>query len=97
MNFEWDERKAESNKQKHEGITFEEAALAFYDEWAIEEFDAEHSDLKEERFVIIGFSGIQLLRVSYTLRNENIRIISAEKARTMDFKAYQENRNRYDR
>lgn len=31
LRFEWDERKARSNQQKH-GVSFEEAETAFYDE-----------------------------------------------------------------
>ncbi len=96
MEFEWDEAKAESNIKKHKGITFEDAALVFYDEWGIQEFDAEHSDFVEERFIIIGLSGMRILRVSYTLRENFIRIISAEKARPYDLEAYKENRNKYD-
>jgi len=33
LQFEWDERKAESNLSKH-GVIFEEAATAFDDVWA---------------------------------------------------------------
>ncbi len=77
MEFEWDERKAKENIEKHDGISFSEATLAFYDKWAIEEFDDAHSDLNEKRFVLIGLSTNRLLRVTYTIReNETIRIIS---------------------
>lgn len=98
MEFEWDERKVRENTEKHNGISFEEASLAFYDKWAIEEFDPEHSDLTEKRFVLIGLSTNRLLRVTYTIReNETIRIISAEKARPFEERAYNKNRNEYDR
>lgn len=96
MNFEWDENKALENIKKHDGITFEEASLAFFDEWAIEEFDDAHSDLTENRFILIGLVGNRLLRVTYTVR-EKIRIISAEKARPFEERAYNKNRNEYDK
>lgn len=98
MDFEWDERKAKENIEKHNGVTFGEATLAFYDKWAIEEFDDAHSDLNEKRFILIGLATNHLLRVTYTIReNEAIRIISAEKARPFEERAYTKNRNEYDR
>ena len=96
MDFEWDKNKAQENIKKHDGITFEEASLAFFDEWAIEEFDDAHSDFLENRFILIGLVGNRLLRVTYTVR-EKIRIISAEKARPFDERAYNKNRNEYDK
>lgn len=98
MTFEWDERKAKENVAKHDGITFKEATLAFYDEWAIEEFDDAHSDLTEKRIVLIGLAANRLVRVTYTIREtEAIRIISAENARSFEERAYVKNRNEYDR
>ncbi len=96
MDFEWDKNKARDNIKKHGGITFEEASLAFFDEWAIEEYDEAHSDVLERRFVLIGLAGDRLLRVTYTVP-EKIRIISAEKARPYEERAYIKNRNEYDK
>lgn len=96
MDFEWDKKKSRENIRKHDGITFEEACLAFLDDWAIEEYDDSHSNLLEERFVLIGLVGNRLLRVTYTIR-EKIRIISAEKARPFDERASNKNRNEYDK
>lgn len=98
MEFEWNKRKVEENIKKHKGVGFNEATLAFYDKWAIEEFHDAHSDSSEKRFVIIGWSINRLLRVICTIReNELIRIISAEIARPFEERAYNENRNEYDR
>ena len=96
MDFEWDKNKAQENIKKHDGITFEEASLTFFDEWAIEEFDDAHSDLSENRFILIGLVGTRLLRVTYTVR-EKIRIISAEKARPFERRIYNKSRNEYDK
>jgi len=64
MEFEWDDNKNAENIRKHEGISFEDAVLVFYDNWNIEDIDASHSDDEEQRFTIIGMSEFQLLRVT---------------------------------
>ena len=98
MEFEWNDRKDKENIKKHDGIGFEEGTLAFYDKWAIEEFDEAHSDSSEKRFTLIGLATNRLFRVTYTIReNEAIRIISAEKARPFEERAYNKNRNEHDR
>ena len=54
IQFEWDPSKAVLNLKKH-GVTFEEARSTFYDEFAIQFFDGEHS-AAEERFLLLGLS-----------------------------------------
>nr|WP_241664484.1 BrnT family toxin [Ningiella ruwaisensis] len=49
IKFEWDSAKAESNIVKH-GISFDEAKSVFYDEFALQFYDHEHSQLEEDRF-----------------------------------------------
>lgn len=79
MQFEWDENKAQSNKRKH-GICFDEAVSVFYDSQQIAFYDPAHSD-DEDRELLIGHSNQgRLLLISYTVRGETIRIISARKA-----------------
>ncbi len=96
MDFEWDSTKARENIKKHDGIPFEDASLVFFDEWALEKLDNVYSDIFEQRFVMVGLSGARLMRVTYTVR-EKIRIISAEKARPTEERAYNINRNEYDK
>ncbi|XPS85053.1 conserved uncharacterized protein, DUF497 [Desulfosarcina variabilis str. Montpellier] len=43
LRFEWDPIKSKANREKH-GISFEEAATVFYDEWAIEFYDDDNSE-----------------------------------------------------
>ncbi len=74
---EWDERKSLANIQKH-GISFETAALVFADDDRIEYYDKQHS-LEEDRYVVIGCVH-NVLFVVYTMRNENVRLISARMA-----------------
>lgn len=50
--FEWDDTKAAENLRKH-GVSFEEARTVFFDVFADESFDVDHS-LEEDRFMIIG-------------------------------------------
>jgi uncharacterized protein len=81
INFEWDSAKAATNLKKH-SVSFEEAKTVFYDEFAVQFFDEEHSD-GEDRFLMLGVSSVaKLLIVSHCERGSGdiIRIISARKA-----------------
>ena len=75
--FEWDEIKAQINKQKH-GLSFEQALKVFEDENRIEEIDEKHSE-NEIRYVSIGRVN-DILYVVYTERAENTRLITARRA-----------------
>jgi len=88
--FEWDERKAKQNIRKH-GVSFEEAATVFGDQFSITIYDPLHSE-DEDRFVILGMSSKnQLLVVVHTERGDKIRIISARKATKKERKQYESN------
>ena len=81
IKFEWDPNKASLNVRKH-GVSFEEAQSVFYDEFAVQFFDTEHSS-DEERFLLLGIStGARLLLVCHCERESGnvIRIFSARKA-----------------
>jgi hypothetical protein len=81
IKFEWDSTKAATNLKKH-GVSFEEAQSVFYDEFAVQFFDNDHSP-DEERFLLLGMStGARLLLVCHCERGAGhvIRIISARKA-----------------
>lgn len=88
MEFEWDKEKAVANFKKH-GVSFEEAAFAFFDENAVELFDEINSE-DEIRYQLIGISQTRLIFVVYTARDERIRIISARKANAKQIKIYNE-------
>ncbi len=95
MTFEWDDSKAVENERKHEGFTFKEAAETFLDANAVEDYDEEHSDAEEIRYLRIGNSSKRLLRVSFTVPpgetdDEIIRIISARKGKTEEKEIYYE-------
>jgi uncharacterized DUF497 family protein len=89
LEFEWDEDKAASNEKKHH-VTFEEAASVFADPLAAVFDDDEHSEL-EQREIIIGHSvADRLLLVSFTEREDAVRIISARKATKRERRDYEE-------
>jgi len=95
LRFEWDPRKAASNRAKH-GITFDEAATVFSDEFALFMDDPEHSD-DEDRFVLMGLSSsVRLLVVVHASRenDETVRIISARRANTRERTQYRESNAR---
>jgi len=91
--FEWDDIKAALNERKH-AITFEMARLAFKDAFAVERVDTRHGD-HEERFALIGMADNHLLFVSYTLRGERIRIISARRAQPHEQRRYHDENRDY--
>lgn len=81
IKFQWDVAKAALNLKKH-GVSFDEAKTVFYDEFAVQFFDEDHSG-SEERFVLLGLSSrAKLLVVCHCERDHGatIRIISARKA-----------------
>ena len=90
ITFEWDENKETINRKKH-GVSFQEAQSVFYDEFAVQFFDEEHST-HEQRFLMLGMStGARLLLVCHCERSSGniIRIISARKATKKESKFYQ--------
>lgn len=77
MRYQWDRNKALGNLSKHR-IDFADAVSVFSDDLAITIFD---DRFEEERFIIIGVDLFnRILVVIYTLRNDEIRLISARKA-----------------
>jgi uncharacterized DUF497 family protein len=89
--FEWDDTKAASNWRDH-GVTFEMARDAFKDTFSIDWID-DRQDATEERLNTLAVVGDRLLHVSYTLREERIRILSARKAEPHERRRYH-NENR---
>lgn len=89
MELEWDPAKAAQNLRKH-GVSFEDAALVFYDPGRIEAHDG-RADYGEDRWATIGLAYCAVLYVVYTVRHEDtIRIISARKANADERKHYRE-------
>jgi uncharacterized protein len=90
ITFEWDSSKASANLRKH-SVSFDEAKSVFYDEFAVQFFDDEHS-AEEDRFLMLGISSeTRLLIVCHCEREDGevIRIISARKATKRESAFYQ--------
>ena len=77
MEFEFDQKKSKSNKEKH-GIDFVEAQLLWLDDMLLE-IPARTSD--EPRYVIIGRIGKRHWSAVITYREDRIRIISVRRSR----------------
>lgn len=89
ISFEWDDKKAKSNLQKH-GVSFEEASTVFGDEFSLTIDDPLHSQ-DENRLILIGKSMINnTLVVVHLEKTESIRIISARKATKKEKSFYEE-------
>ena len=89
MRFEWDPAKAAANVKKHK-VTFEVAKTVFYDDFAVQFFDEDHSS-DEDRFYLLGISSdARLLLVCHCEREDGdvIRIISARKATETEAQHY---------
>ncbi len=88
MQFEWDTEKAIANLSKH-GVGFEEAATVWNDYFNIELFDHDHS-ADEKRFLMIGESNAQrFLIISFTERDNKVRIISARELTPKERRNYE--------
>jgi uncharacterized DUF497 family protein len=92
VEFEWDDRKAETNRRKH-GVTFREAATVLEDPRKLVKLDEEHSDA-EDRWHVLGFSSRDRLLLVVTVdRTNRVRIISARKATPKETQSYVQSQN----
>lgn len=89
IEFEWDEKKAQLNFEKHK-VSFEESVTVFYDPLLATMPDPDHSE-EEQRYITIGQSVKgRILIISYTERQNRTRIISCRKATSWEKKTYEE-------
>lgn len=85
MRYEWDEAKRSSNARKH-GIDFADCHVVFDGEGAVTiEDPREHA---EQRFITFGWLRDHLVVVAHTERHDAVRIISARKASTHEYRLY---------
>jgi uncharacterized protein len=88
VEFEWDPDKERSNIERH-GVDFTEAATVFGDPLELTISDPDHS-VGEFRLLSIGHSSFnRILVVSYTEREDRIRIISARTASPQERRQYE--------
>ena len=89
MGFEWDAAKDAANQRKH-GIAFREAAEIFRDFIVLTEDS--RRDYGERRFIALGEYDGEVIRLVFTERGDNIRIISAWKANRNERENYKKAR-----
>ena len=85
MEFEFDQKKSDSNKQKH-GVDFTEAQ-ALWDDPDLLEIPARTTD--EPRCVVIGKIDGKHWSEIITRRDEHIRIISVRRSRKEEIELYE--------
>ena len=83
--YEWDNRKAVVNLEKH-GVAFE-AVYRFDWRSVIEEVDC-RDESGELRIKTMGFLGVKLHVLIYTERGDRIRVISLRKATRQEERDY---------
>ena len=93
VEFEWDLRKNERNREKH-GISFEEAQEIFGDPFHLSVIDLRFSYF-EERWITIGRTGRRRIVVAVHMYlnsdgDEVIRMISAREATAHERKRYEQ-------
>jgi uncharacterized DUF497 family protein len=87
--YEWDPRKARSNRRKH-GVSFTEAVSVFLDPLAWSFTDPDHSE-GERREITIGTTSTGLVVfVSHCQRGDRTRVISARRATRKERQQYEE-------
>jgi uncharacterized DUF497 family protein len=90
MAYEWDEAKRLSNLKKH-GVDFADVEAFDWENAHIELDD--RFDYGEERLYALGFLRGEIYSISYTERNETIRIISFRKAEKREAWRYEKAKN----
>ncbi|WP_394197237.1 BrnT family toxin [Litoreibacter albidus] len=83
--FEWDENKRKHNHAKH-GVDFLDAALIFENPILIRKDTRQ--DYGETRLISLGMVGETVYAVTYTMRGETIRIISAWQGGRKEYEQY---------
>ena len=85
MEFEFDPRKSDANKNKH-GIDFVEAQ-ALWDDLDLIEIPARTED--EPRYLVVGRLGAVYWSAIITYRGDRARIISVRRARREEIEIYE--------
>jgi len=87
VRFQYDPAKVAGNLRKH-GVSFADAEGVFYDPLARHRPDPDSEG--EERYVVVGLGNAgRVLVVVYTVRNDEIRLISARPATRKERRDYE--------
>jgi uncharacterized DUF497 family protein len=88
INFEYDERKSQSNQKKH-GVSFEEAKKL----WVVLAVEIQARTEDETRCLRIGKLNDKLYSCVFTMRGDVVRLISVRRSRQEEEKIYAEKIN----
>lgn len=84
----WDEEKAATNLTKH-GVAFQ-SATSF--DWKTALIVADRrTDYGEDRYLATGKIGSRLHVLTYTIRGDDVRVISLRKANVREIRTYDQN------
>ncbi len=87
MEVTWNPLKAESNKQKH-GVRFPDVEAVLYEPYSI--IGEDLSSVDEQRFIVLGKGRTgRLYIVVYAYRYNQVRLISARRARRAETRIYE--------
>jgi uncharacterized DUF497 family protein len=89
ITFVWNDEKALINSRKHDGVTFQQAASAFFDPF-LKVVDASRNNEARDTIIGIDTNWVLLFVVHIEFEDDIIRIISARKA-TRQERNYYEN------
>ena len=90
MRFEWDDGNKDKNWLSH-GVSTTEAEEAFFDAKKKLANDVLHSADQEGRYILLGKTILgRLLFIVFTIREENVRVISARDLNRRERALYEE-------
>ena len=87
MNYEWDDKKCNSNLKKHK-VDF--SAVGGFDWQCALIIEDNRRDYGETRYRAMGLIGSRLHALVFTTRGEKVRVISLRKANRREVKSYEE-------
>ncbi len=94
FSFEWDEGNKTKNWAKHR-VSWSECESLFFNDPLFILPDPKHSD-KEERYHALGHTNNnRLLFISFTVRKEQIRVISAREMSRRERRIYNEQKEKH--
>ena len=87
MNYEWDDKKCNSNLKNHK-VDF--SAVEGFDWQSALIIEDNRRDYGEIRYRAMGLIGSRLHALVFTTRGEKVRVISLRKANRREVKSYEE-------
>ena len=85
MPFEYDQKKSQTNREKH-GIDFEEAQALWSDD---DRLEIPAKTMDEPRYLVVGKINGKHWSAIITYRGENVRIISVRRSREEEITLYE--------